>query len=65
MGESSLRPKRNWRPWKRRGRLLEGNEISEGELDVEGKRLLAEREEPLLQRILCLRRGMFATEMEL
>ena len=34
-------------------------------MEEEGERLLAEHEAPLLQCILCLRRGMFATEMEL
>ena len=61
-GESSLRPERNWRPWKI---LSDGKEIADGEEDEEGERLLAEREAPLQLRILCLNRGILAIEIEL
>ena len=64
-GQSSLRPERSRQPWRTRGRLSEGEEILEGELGGEGERLLALREDPRLQRILCLSLGMLAAELEL
>ena len=64
-GESNLRPERSKRPWRRWGRLSEGEEISEGELEGEGGRLPALLEEPRLQRILCLSLGMLPIELGL
>ena len=64
-GESSLQRKRSMHPWRRQGRLSEGEEILEGELEGEGERLLALREDSHLQRILYLSLGMLAAELEL
>ena len=64
-GESNLRPERSKRPWRRRGRLSEGEEISEGELEGEGERLPVLLVDPRLQRILCLSLGILAAELGL